>query len=460
MDKRVFCCWAAISAAGAASIAIASQAFAQASAQRPADVGRMEQIARSYSDSKQFMGSVLVARAGRVLLDKGYGYANLEWSIPNDPDTIFRLGSVTKQFTAASILLLEERGKLKTSDPVSAYLPDAPAAWAKITIFNLLTHTSGIPNYTEFPDLPTFQVLPTTPTQLVQRFQPKPLDFQPGEKWAYSNSNYALLGLIIEKVSGQTYQAFLQQNIFAPLKMSHSGYDSNTAIIPHRASGYTPGPDGPQNAGYTDMTVPYAAGALYSTTRDLRLWEDALFGGKLLSASSLKKMTTPFLNSYAFGLAVGQAGGHPVISHGGGINGFNTYLAYYPDEKMTVVVLGNLNGGAPEKIAGQLAAVAHGEPVVLPTERHEIAVDPHTLASYVGSYELAPGFVLVVTLENGQLMTQATGQPKFPIFAESSTRFFPKVVDAEIEFTKDKSGTVTGLILHQGGRDIPGPRKP
>jgi len=460
MENRIFCCWAAISAAGAASIAIASPALAQAGAQRPTDVGRMEQVARFYSDSKQFMGSVLVATAGRVLLDKGYGYANLEWNIPNDPDTIFRLGSVTKQFTAESILLLEERGKLKTSDPVSSYLPDAPAAWAKITIFNLLTHTSGISNFTEFPDYVATEAFATTPAQLVGRFENKPLDFQPGEKWSYSNSNYALLGLLIEKVSGQSYKDFLQQNIFTPLKMTHSGYDSHAAIIPHRASGYAPGPNGPQNAGYVDMTVPYAAGALYSTTRDLRLWEDALFGGKLLSAASLKKMTTPFLNGYAMGLGVGQFGGHTVISHNGGIEGFNTYLAYYPDEKMTVVVLGNLNGGAPGQIGGQLAAVAHGEKVVLPDERHEIALDPKILASYVGTYELAPGFVLAVTLEDGHLMTQATGQSKIPIFAESSTRFFPKVVDAEIEFTKDKSGAVTGLILHQGGRDMPGPRKP
>jgi len=438
--------------------AIAAPSFAQ-SGSIADPIPRMEQIVRSYADNKQFMGSVLVARDGRVLLDKGYGYADLEWNIPNDPDTIFRLGSVTKQFTAAAILLLEERGKLKTSDPVSAYLPDAPGAWTKITIFNLLTHTSGIPNYTEFPDLPTFKLLATTPAQLVARFEARPLDFQPGEKWAYSNSNYALLGLLIEKVSGQSYQDFLQQNIFTPLKMSHSGYDSNAAIIPHRASGYTPGPHGPQHAGYTDMTVPYAAGALYSTTRDLKLWEDALYGGRLLSAASLKKMTTPFLNGYAFGLAVGQPGGHTVFSHSGGIEGFNTYLAYYPDEKMTVVVLGNLNGDAPDRIGGQLAAVAHGQTIVLASERHEIAVDPHILATYVGNYELVPGFVLAVTLEGGQLMTQGTGQPKIPIFAEGPTRFFPKVVDAEIEFTKDRNGAVTGLILHQGGRDMPAARK-
>ena len=456
MDKKL---WTGIVAGAAACIAIAGPSCAQDGAPR-LDVGRMDQVVRAYADNKQFMGSILVARAGHVIFDKGYGYANLEWAIPNDPATIFRLGSLTKQFTAASILLLEERGKLKTSDPVSAYLPDAPAAWAKISIFNLLTHSSGIPNFTAFPDYPAKEAVRTTPDQLVAWIEAKPLEFQPGQKWDYSNSNYAVLGLLIEKVSGQKYQDFLQQNIFGPLKMSHSGYDSAGAIIPHRASGYTPGPDGPQNASYVDMSVPYAAGALYSTTHDLQLWEDALFGGRLLSAVSLKKMTTPFLNDYAMGLGVGQSGGHPVISHTGGIEGFSTYLVYYPDERMTIAILGNLNSDAPGRIGAQLTAVAHGETVVLPAEHHEIAVDPHILASYAGSYELAPGFVLVVTVENGRLMTQATGQPKLPVFAETPTMFFLKVVDAQIEFTKDEKGVVTGMILHQAGRNMPGARKP
>jgi CubicO group peptidase (beta-lactamase class C family) len=313
-------------------------------------VSRMEQLIQTYVP-KNFMGSVLVAQDGKILLDKGYGFANLECDIPNTPATKFRLGSVTKQFTAASILLPEERGKLKVEDPVKKYMPDAPAAWDKITIFHVLTHTSGIPSFTSFPDYASTEATPTTPEKLVARFRDKPLEFEPGTKWNYSNSGYVLLGYLLEKISGQSYSEFVQQNIFTPLGMKDSGYDFNSAVIAHRAAGYTPGKDGPVNTGYIDMTIPFSAGALYSTTEDLLRWEQGLFGGKVLKAASLTKMTTPFKDDYAFGLAVHSSHGHKVIEHGGGIEGFNTQVSYYPDDKLVAVVLANLNG----PFAGQIA---------------------------------------------------------------------------------------------------------
>ncbi|HTX38884.1 MAG TPA: serine hydrolase domain-containing protein [Bryobacteraceae bacterium] len=212
----------------------------------------MDQVVQSVVADHHFMGTVLVARDGQVLFSKGYGSADLEWNISNTPHTKFRLGSVTKQFTAASILLLEERGKLHVTDPVKKYLPDAPAAWDKMTIFHVLTHTAGIPNFTGFPDYMKLAPFPTTPAGLVARFLNKPLDFEPGEKWSYSNSGYVLLGYLLEKITGESYQKFLRENIFTPLGMQDSGYDSNTAIIAHRASGYTYGPNGFENAGYVE----------------------------------------------------------------------------------------------------------------------------------------------------------------------------------------------------------------
>ena len=420
---------------------------------------RMEQVVQSYVANKQFMGSVLVAQDGKVVFSKGYGFANLEWDVPNSPTAKFRLGSVTKQFTAVCILLLEERGKLKIDDAVKKYMPDAPAAWDKVTIFNLLTHTSGIPSFTGFPDYASTEAIATTPEKLVARFRDKPLEFQPGEKWNYSNSGYVLLGYLIEKISGQSYSQFVQDNIFTPLGMKDSGYDSNSAIIVHRAAGYAPSDKGVINAGYIDMSIPLSAGALYSTTEDLLRWEQGLFGGKLLSVASLQKMTTPFKNDYAFALAVRDANGHKVIEHGGGIEGFNTQLSYYPDHKLTIVVLANQNTGATGDIASKLAALVHGDKVVLAGERKEVAVSPAILQTYVGTYELAPGFDIVMTVEGGQLMTQATGQPKFPVFAESETKFFLKVVDAQLEFVKNDKGEVTQVILHQGGRDAKAPKK-
>ncbi|MBV8845021.1 MAG: serine hydrolase [Bryobacterales bacterium] len=414
---------------------------------------RMDQIVQSYVP-KQFMGSVLVARGNDVLLNKGYGSANLEWDIANSPLTKFRLGSVTKQFTAASVLLLEERGKLKIDDPVKKYMPDAPAAWDKMTIFHVLTHTAGIPNFTGFADYQSTEALPATPEKLVTRFRDKPLEFEPGEKWNYSNSGYVLLGYLIEKISGETYEKFLQENIFGPLGMKDSGYDSNSAVIPRRAAGYAPGPNGPVNAGFINMTVPFSAGALYSTTGDLLKWEQGLFAGKVLSAASLAKMTTPFKNDYAFGLGVHTVKGHKAIDHNGGIEGFNTILAYYPEDKLTVVVLGNLNGAAPEDIATKLAAIAHGEAVKLQSEREQISIDPAVLAREVGAYQLAPGVTMLVTLDGNQLMTKLGNQQRVPIFPESQTMFFAKVVDAQIEFAKpDAQGIPGQLILHQNGRD-------
>lgn len=424
-----------------------------AAAQTSPDLARIENIVQTYVSDKKFMGCVLVARGSNVLLDKGYGFANLEWEIPNSPAAKFRLGSVTKQFTAASILLLQERGKLKVTDPVKKYMPDAPAAWDKITIFNLLTHSSGIPNFTSFPDYASQEPFDTTPEKLVARFRDKPLEFQPGEKMSYSNSGYVLLGYLLEKISGESYEKLVQENIFTPLGMKDSGYDSNSAIMSHRASGYVPGPTGPTNAGYINMTVPLSAGALYSTTEDLLRWEQGLFGGKLLSPSSLQEMTTPFKNEYAFGLQVHIVNGHKVIDHGGGIEGFNTTLAYYPDDKLTVIVLGNLNGSAPQEIASKLAAVAHGEKVVMPSERKEVPVDSKLFNGYVGRYELAPNFILTVSREGDDLFTQATGQPKLQIFPESDRDYFLKVVDAQITFVTDSNGRATELILHQGGMD-------
>jgi CubicO group peptidase (beta-lactamase class C family) len=419
------------------------------------DSARMDEIVQSYTAGTRFMGSVLVARDKDVLFSKSYGSANLEWNIPNSPATKFRLGSVTKQFTAASILLLEERGKLKTDDHVKKYMPDAPAAWDEITIFNVLTHTAGIPNFTNFPEYPKLEPFPTPADKLVALFRDKPLDFKPGEKWSYSNSGYVLLGYLIEKISGGSYEKFVQENIFDPLEMKDSGYDSNSAIIEHRAAGYEANPKGPRNAGFIHMSIPHAAGALYSTTGDLLRWEQGLFGGKVISAASLQKMTTPFKDNYAFGLQVETVNGRRVIQHGGGIEGFNTNLAYYPEDRLTVVVLSNIAPApAVGDISTKLAAIVHGDKIRSTSEKKEISVPADVLAKYVGTYEMRPGINMWVTLSGSQLTTQMSGQGKVPLFAQSETMFFPKLVEADIEFVIDPPGKVTALTLHQGGRDM------
>ena len=422
------------------------------------DTARMNQVVQAYVAQDHFMGTALVAKGARVIFSKGYGSADLEWNVPNAPNTKFRLGSVTKQFTAASILLLEERGKLSVQDPVKKYVATAPASWDKITIFHLLTHTSGIPNFTSFPDYPRLEPFATTADEEVKRLFDKPLDFQPGESWSYSNSGFVVLTDIIEKVSGQSYATFVHDNIFAPLGMTESGYDSNSEIIPHRASGYVFENNHYANAGYINMTVPQGAGSLYSTTEDLLKWEQGLFGGKVLTPASLKKMTTPFKNNYAFGLEV-DTSGHRVIRHGGGIEGFNTIVSYYPDDQLAVIVLANVNGAAPGQIAPKLAALARGEQVTLASERKAITLDARVLASYAGAYRLAPAAVMLITLDGEQLMSKLGNQQAIPILPESRTMFFPKGVDAELEFSDlDAQGRPAVLTLHQNGRSQRAPR--
>ena len=427
---------------------------------------RMEQVVHSYVADNQFMGSILVAQNGQVLLNKGYGYANLEWQIPNSPTTKFRLGSITKQFTAASILLLEEQGNLKTTDLIKKYMPDPPSAWGNITILHLLTHTSGIPNITSFPDFASITTSTHTPEQQIALFRNKSLDFQPGSSYAYNNSGYVLLGYLIEIISGQSYQEFVVNNIFKPLTMNDSGYDSHSAIILQRASGYTTSPDRVRNDDYLDMSIPYAAGSLYSTTQDLCRWVNELFGGKILSPKSLKKMITPFTNDYGLGVIMQPVDGCNTIMHGGGISGFSTMLLYSPEEKLVVIVLANLRGigFVPGDLATKLVTLAHGNAVILPSERKEVIISPEILVNYVGTYNLTsmnkaypmPPVNFVISLENGYLMAEGAKKPKTQLFPESETKFFGKIPDLQIEFFNNKQGKISHLIIHQDGESSTG----
>lgn len=307
-------------------------------------VARMEDAVQRHVAADQFTGAVLVAKRGTALFDRAYGPANREWDIANTPATHFRIGSITKQFTAVAILVLEERGKLKLSDLVSAHLPDAPAAWEKITLHHLLTHTSGIPNVTSDPEFILWKNSPATVTQIVGRFRDQPLSFPPGERYAYSNSNYLLLGLLVEKITGgQRFGDFLRENVLDPLGLKESGLDANQRILPRRATGYERSRGEFFNAAHGDMSVPHAAGAMYSTTHDLWRWAEAVLGGdKLLTPASRAKLLTPAREDYALGVRVSVSYGRKTIDHGGSISGFSSFLAHYPDDGLTVVVLSNL----------------------------------------------------------------------------------------------------------------------
>ncbi|PYP85444.1 MAG: serine hydrolase [Blastocatellia bacterium AA13] len=420
---------------------------------------KFEEYMNGLMKQGKFSGSVLIARDGAVLFSKGYGMANLELDVLNTPETKFRLGSITKQFTATAILLLQERGKLSVQDPLCKYITDCPAAWSEVTIHHLLSHTGGIPNFTNFADYQKTMMIPTTVESLIARFKDKPLDFKPGEKWDYSNSGYVLLGYIIEKASGMSYEEFLRKNIFDPLKMMNSGYDHHATILKNRATGYEPRGNKVLNASYIDMTIPHGAGALYSTVGDLLLWDQALYGEKLLSKKSLDAMFTPVKDNYGYGWFINKQFNRSHIGHDGGINGFNTSISRYPEQKLTVVVLTNLAGSNPQRVAHDFAAIAFGETYEIPHERTAIKVDSKILDTYTGKYELTPQTILTITNDDGRLMLQASGQGKIELFAESEIKFFLKVVDAQITFVKDDKGAVNQLVFHQG-RDLIAKRTP
>lgn len=305
----------------------------------------------------KFMGSVLIAKDGKILLSKGYGMANIEHDVPNGPNTKFRLGSITKQFTAALILQLQEKEKLSVGDPICKYFAKCPAAWAKITIHHLLTHTSGIPNYTSLPNFMKTAMIPVTVDELIALFKDRPLDFDPGSTFRYSNSGYEVLGYIIEKASGESYEACLRKSIFDRLEMRDSGYDHDRTILKHRASGYLHEKGELRNAQYLDMSIPYAAGSLYSTVEDLYRWDRVLYTEKVLSKKSLEQMFTPFKDGYAYGFAIGQRSNRKNMSHGGGIFGFSTFISRYPDDNACAIVLSNLEDAASEEISHDLEAM-------------------------------------------------------------------------------------------------------
>jgi CubicO group peptidase (beta-lactamase class C family) len=437
-------------------------------AQNPGDAqvrARLEQVANSYTANNAFMGTVLVADGDRALLDKGYGMAVLEWNIPNTPETKFRLGSLTKQFTAALILLMQQDGKLNINDPVSKYLPDAPKAWEKITVANLLGHTSGIPNFTSFKEFGAWAASAHTWEEEYAFFKDKPLDFEPGTKYDYSNSNYEVLGGILEKVSGKKYGDLLRERLFAPLGMNDSGLDNDELILPQRADGYKPGPKGLMVARSESMSVPFSAGSIYSTTGDLLKWEHGLFGGKVLSSDSLKAMTTPGKGGYGLGVEVSNQDGVKVVKHGGGIEGFNTNLIYVPEERICVVVLANVNGPAPGQIGEQLLDVALGKAVVLNSERKPVPITQTESAKFIGVYDLTPTFALTIAQAGDALTMQGPGQPAIPIMyqgvKDGYARFFITQGEggAEIEFVPDANGTIRSLTLHEGGTNMPAKKR-
>ena len=406
----------------------------------------------------RFNGYVLVAKDGKVIFGKGYGMANYEEDIPNTPQTKFRLASITKSFTAMAVMMLQEKDKLSLQDSICKHLNDCPETWKSITIRHLLNHTSGIPDYVSLPDFMRTVSLRLTNDELIASFKNKPLLFAPDERFAYSNSNYILLGRIIENLSGQPYGVFIKENIFTPLRMMNSGYDDNSTLLKHRAIGYIKQPDKLINARYMDMTNAHSAGALYSTAEDLLLWDQALNTEKLVSKKSLDEIFTPGKGGVGYGWFINRDFNRLLVTQSGLNSGFAAQIFRYPEEKACIILLNNFENAAPHlaRIGRDLTAILFGEKYELPRERVAVKVDPKTYDAYVGEYEYGPNRVVIITKEGDKLFAQRRGAPRAEIFPESETKFFLIIADAQLVFLKDGAGKVSGIILYANGQEMKG----
>ncbi len=378
-----------------------------ASAQTPYD-----SLLSSRFAADQAGASVLVMKEGKVLFAQGYGLANRELKVPNRPEFVFRIGSVTKQFTAAAVMTLVEEGKVGLEAPIGTYLPELPEAWRPVTVRQLLQHTSGIPSYTDTPeygahmreDLPGLALLKA-------HVWSKPMDFAPGTQWRYNNSGYYLLGLLVEKASGQPYATYLQTRFFGPLGLTRTRYGTETDFIPGMVSGYAPGG---KPAPYLSMSQPYAAGSLVSSAEDLARWTLALHGGKVVKPETLKLMTTPARTTdgkehpYGFGLALRTVQGRRLVGHGGGINGFVCHVEADPAAQAVAVVLCNTvdPGVAPDFLTRRLVGLATGAPV---TEPVAVPMSPEQLQRFVGAYE-SEGRRRTISFDQGRLWSRVGGR--------------------------------------------------
>jgi CubicO group peptidase (beta-lactamase class C family) len=396
--------------------------------------------------------AAIVVKDGKVVYRGAYGLANVEKKTPLTPDSVFRLGSLTKQFTSMAIMMLVEQGKVGLQDPIDNYLPGYPMQGKVVTVEHLLTHTSGIQSYTDIPGYMASKVqADLTVQQLIDAFKNEPMQFDPGTRYRYNNSGYVLLGAIIEKASGQTYAAYIADHIFKPLGMTHSHYGTDEPKIAKLAGGYS---EGDKPARPLSMTQPYAAGSLLSTVDDLAVWDGALYTEKLVKRASLEKMWTPYklsdgtTNGYGYGWQMATLRGRRTMEHGGGIFGFVTYVIRMPDDRGYVAVLCNSDRSTapPAYLAKRLGAIALGSPF---SEQKAVAVDPKVLQAYAGVYGAEKGPRRTVTFEDGKLFLQPAGGAKTEIKPRSNVEFFVENRLPVFRFETDAAGKTTAVVVFQ-----------
>jgi D-alanyl-D-alanine carboxypeptidase len=437
-------------------------ALTPAAAAQPAVEAQLDAVMTSAFTADQPGAAAIVVKDGKVVYRKAIGMASMELGVPLQLDTVFRLGSITKQFTAAAVMLLVEDGKIALSDPIEKYLPGYPTQGHVITVEHLLTHTSGIQSYTSIPGWFPKKIRTDLPLlELIDAFKNEPMQFAPGERYSYNNSAYVILGAVIEKAAGDTYERVLAKRIFEPLGMTRTFFGSNEPIIKGRAQGYGEDKGVVVNAQFLSMTQPHAAGSLVSTIDDLAKWDAALTAGTILKPASLQRMTTPYTlkdgssTGYGYGLQVGTLRGRKSVEHGGGIPGFSTYALSLPGERIYVAVLANNDApkASPGYLTRRMTAIALGTPF---PERTAITVDPAVLARYAGVYEMKGGR-RTVSVEGGKLYTQRAGGQRLEARPFSPTEFFYENSLTHLRFEVGADGRATEMLIYQDGADAPDP---
>ena len=424
----------------------------------------------AWANQGRFSGAVLIAKGDKVLLRKGYGNANFELNVANTPDTVFRIGSITKSFTALSILQLEEKGLLKLSDPVAKYVPELPAAWSEITIHQLLCHKSGIPDFVNakaYSDLADSQFV----EKALKEYADKPLLTKPGEVLRYSNSGYILLGRVIEHVTGESYRDYLIANILKPAGMTHTAHDLAVDVVPNRASGYRFDGETLINAPHGDSSYPGSAGDLRSTVDDMYRFDRALKSGKLFNNALTAKAWTPYWHmiappplpiqaDYGYGWMIGEDFGHKYVGHGGWVNGFVSQFTRYPDDDAVIILLQNFESVTYVQISKDLSAILFGAKYQTPVARKIVHPSQQTLARYVGDYLIGPT-ILQITMRNGRLYAFVKGQPApYGLIATSDTEFYLNDSPTDVRFIADANGAVNNIALKFGDTDLAAVRAP
>ena len=417
---------------------------------------KIDILINAYAKLYKFNGSVLVAKSDTIFLNKGYGYRNAEQKIGNNEQTIYQIGSITKQFTSAVIQKLQAEKKLDVSDKLTKYFPNYSKG-DSITIEELLTHTSGIYNYTADRKFMADEVSkPANREKMMALFQDKPLDFSPGTSWNYSNSGYSLLGYIIEEVTRKSYEQAVRKYIFTPLQMTNSGFDFTHLKSGDKAIGYFKLDDKDAVlAPIVDSSVSFSAGAIYSTTGDLYKWHKALQKYIVLSQAQQEKAYTPVKNKYGYGWLIDSLAGNRLVAHSGGIHGFTSNIARVPGDNVCIILLSNASDRSLSEITKSILAILYGKEYQLPKERIAIKLGEQKLKQYEGEYEIKPGLKVVISIKDGELIAAPTGQPTNILYAEKEDFFFLKSDDIQLEFTRNDKQEVDGFVLHQNGASIP-----